>query len=425
LAKILYGQLYFLNVIICTRELELLKWLSRDGKLLLATRPLSSFSTSFVSIFLAVYLNLIGLPLWQIGLILTGGLLASTFFNVVAGFLADRVGRKKMLVVFSLMIAFSGIVFAFVDNHVILFLVAVISTMGYRGGFGPTAMLERVILAQSCSDEWRTQMYAIRSTLNSATRSIGSLFVGTVVLLQNWYGLTEINSYRILFFVYALLNLVITIIYSQLSSAAEIEEFQVEQPLSLSPETRTNVLKLSLLFSIDSFGSGFITSSLVSYWFFNRFGLNMDAIGIIFSASSLFAAVSFLFAARISKRIGLINTMVFSHLPANMMTMTIPYMPTLTTLIILYFSRALLSQMDVPTRQSYIMAIVKPEERSKVAGLINLPRSLTSAISPSIAAFIMQFVGLSIPFLIAGGLKSAYDIILYLMFRHIKPPEEM
>lgn len=402
----------------------MLEWLSRDGKLLLVTRPLSSFSTSFVSILLAVYLSLIGLPLWQIGLILTGGLLSSTLFNLVAGFLADRVGRKKMLIVFSFVITFSGIVYAFVDDHIILIIVAVISTMGYRGGFGPTAMLERVILAQSCSDERRTRMYAIRSTLNSVARSIGSLFVGSIVLLQNWYGLTEINSYRALFSVYAFLNLVTILIYSQLSSAAEIEELQVEQTLSLSSETRTNVLKLSLLFSMDSFGSGFITSSLVSYWFFVRFGLNMDSIGIIFSASSLLAAASFLLAARISERIGLINTMVFSHLPANMMTMTIPYMPTLATSMILYFSRALLSQMDVPTRQSYIMAIVKPEERSKVAGLINLPRSLTLAISPSIAAFIMQFIGLSIPFLIAGGLKAAYDIMLYMTFRHIKPPEE-
>jgi MFS family permease len=366
-----------------------------------------------------------GLPLWQIGLMLTGGLLTSTFFNLVAGFLADRVGRKKMLIVFGLLITFSGIVFTFVDNPVVLIIVAVLSTMGYRGGFGPTAMLERVILAQSCTDDRRTRMYAIRSTLNSIARSVGSLFVGTIVLLQNWYGLTEIDSYRVLFGVYAFLNLAIVFFYSQLSSAAEMEELQVEQTLSLSSETRMNVLKLSLLFSLDSFGGGFVTSSLVSYWFFVRFGLNMDAIGIIFSASSLLAAASFMLAARISERIGLINTMVYSHLPANVMTMTIPYMPTLTTSIILYFSRALLSQMDVPTRQSYIMAIVKPEERSKVAGLINLPRSLTLAISPSIAAFIMQFIGLSIPFLIAGGLKATYDIMLYFTFRHIKPPEEM
>jgi MFS family permease len=167
-----------------------------------------------------------------------------------------------------------------------------------------------------------------------------------------------------------------------------------------------------------------VTQSLVSYWFFDRFGLGMDAIGTIFAASSLLAAVSFMLAARVSERIGLINTMVYSHLPANLMTMSIPYMPNLATSSAVYVGRSLLSQMDVPTRQSYTMAIVKPEERSRVAGLINLPRSLTSALGPSIAGAIMQFMGPSVPFLIAGGLKAAYDLGLYFMFRNVKPPEE-
>ena len=401
----------------------MLEWVTRDGKLLLFARPLQSFSASFVSIFIAVYLSFLGLPLWQIGLVLTGGRLASTLFNMVAGFLADKVGRRRMLVFFGLIPVFAGVVYATMTNPYLLVPIAVVSTLGSRGGFGPVNMLEGVILAQACSDEKRTRLYAIRSTLNSVAVSAGSLFAGAIVLLQGRFSLSVGASYMWMFGIYALLNLLTVALYSLLSDAAEVEN-PAEEALPLSPETRRNVLRLSLLFSVDSLGSGFVTQSLVSYWFFDRFGLGMDAIGTIFAASSLLAAVSFMLAARVSERIGLINTMVYSHLPANLMTMSIPYMPNLATSSAVYVGRSLLSQMDVPTRQSYTMAIVKPEERSRVAGLINLPRSLTSALGPSIAGAIMQFVGPSIPFLIAGGLKAAYDLALYFMFRNVKPPEE-
>lgn len=401
----------------------MLDWITRDGKLLLFARPLQSFSASFVAIFIAVYLSFLGLPLWQIGLVLTGGLLASTLFNMVAGFLADRVGRRRMLVSFGLIPVFAGVAYATITNPYLLIPIAVVSTLGSRGGFGPAKMLEGVILAQACRDEKRTRLYAIRSTLNSVAISAGSLFAGAIVLLQNRFSLPVGTSYMWMFGIYALLNLLTVALYSMLSDAAEVEN-PAEEALPLSPETRRYVLRLSLLFSIDSLGSGFVTQSLVSYWFFDRFGLGMDAIGTIFAASSLLAAFSFMLAARVSERIGLINTMVYSHLPANLMTMAIPYMPNLAASSTVYVGRSLLSQMDVPTRQSYTMAIVKPEERSRVAGIINLPRSLTSALGPSIAGAIMQFMGPSIPFLIAGGLKAAYDLGLYFMFRNVKPPEE-
>ncbi len=402
----------------------MLSWLSRDGKLLLAVRPLQTFSASFVSIFLAVYLSLLGLPLWMIGVILTGGQLFSTAFNLVAGFMADRLGRRRMLVFFGLLVALSGVAFATFSTPIVLIPVAVITSLGSRGGFGAANMLERVILAQSCPEDRRTRMYAIRSTLNSVARSVGSLFAGAVVLVQGWFGLSQVASYRWMFGVYALLNLAVVALYTLLSRDAEVAGESKEEPPPLSPETRRNVLRLSLLFSMDSLGSGFIPSSLVSYWFFDRFGLDMDAIALIFSGSSLLAAVSFMLAARISERIGLINTMVYSHLPSNLMTMSVPFMPTLAASSAVYMGRSLLSQMDVPTRQSYVMAIVKPEERSRVAGLINLPRSLTSAIGPTIAGFVMQFVGPSLPFVFAGGVKAVYDIALYFNFRDVKPPEE-
>jgi MFS family permease len=402
----------------------LLSWLSGDGKILLAVRPFQSFSASFVSIFFAVYLSLIGLPLWQIGLILTGGLLASTIFSAMTGLMADRLGRRRVLVFFGLLTALSGLVFTLTTDPLVLIPVAVVSTMGSRGGFGPANMLERVILAQSCSEDRRTRMYAIRSTLNSVAVSIGSLSTGAVVLFQVWFGLSQVAAYRWMFGVYALMNLATAVLYSMLSEAAEVETDTGEEAPPLSPETRRYVLGLSLLFSVDSLGGGFITQTLVSYWFFDRFNLDMDTIGVIFAISNILAAVSFLLAARISERIGLINTMVYSHIPANVLMMSVPFMPNLGASTTVYMARSLLCQMDVPTRQSYTMAIVKPDERSRVAGVINLPRSLTQAVGPTIAAYVMQFMGPGLPFLIAGVLKIGYDLALYFAFRNVKPPEE-
>ena len=400
----------------------MLDWVNRNGKILLAIRPIQAFAGSFVSLFFAIYLNSLGLPLWQTGLVLSGGLATSTLFNLVAGYLADRMGRRRLLMFFGLMSTAAGLVFTLTNQPMILVVTAVIASMGYGGGFGAAQMLERVILAQCCEDEERTDLYAIRSTIGSLATAAGSLFTGLLVVIQSW-GYVESTAYRMMFGVFTVLNLIIVFLYLMLDEEAEIEEEKAVQ-VALSPETKRYAVLLSILFSMDALGGAFIGRSLAAYWFFERFGLGLDKIGMIFSVSSLLAAVSFMLAARISKRIGLINTMVFSHLPANLMMAVIPYMPTLETSLFFYLGRSLLSMMDVPTRQSYTMAIVKPEERSRFQALLNLPRSVTMAIGPGIAAYVMQFVGISMPFLIAGIIKSFYDIALWFTFKDIKPPEE-
>ena len=400
----------------------MLDWVNRNGKILLAVRPIQAFAGSFVSIFFVIYLKSLGLPLWQTGLVLSGGLATSTLFNLIAGYLADRMGRRRLLMAFGLMSTAAGLVFTLTNQPILLVVTAVIASMGYGGGFGAAQMLERVILAQCCVDEERTNLYAIRSTIGSLATAAGSLFTGLLVVIQGW-GYVEGTAYRMMFGVFTALNLIIVLLYLRLDDEAEIEEEKAAQ-VALSPETKRYAVLLSILFSMDALGGAFIGQGLAAYWFFERFGLGMDRIGMIFSASSLLAAVSFMLAARISKRIGLINTMVFSHLPANMMMAVIPYMPTLETSLFFYLGRSLLSMMDVPTRQSYTMAIVKPEERSRFQALLNLPRSLTMAIGPTIATYIMQFVGISMPFLIAGVIKSVYDIALWATFKDIKPPEE-
>lgn len=403
----------------------LFSWLSRDGHVLFLTNSITSFANSYVSVFFALFLTSMGLPLWQVGLVLTGGLLISTLMNVVTGFFADKIGRRKMLVFYACLTVLSGVVFAVIRYAPLLVVIAIATMLGSKRVMGPVDMLERVILAQSCSGEHRTKMYAIRNMLSSLLGALGFLFSGFPILLQNIILINQMASFRIMFVIYGMLAFVVLLLYSRLSSDAEISTSLRENASEpLSPETKSFVIKLSLLFSMDSFGGGLLTSTLVSYWFFQRFNLSVDIIGTIFFISSLLAAVSFLLATRIAAKIGLIRTMVYSHLPSSIMTIVIPFLPTAVTSTIIYTSRSLLSQMDRPTRQSYTMAVVKPEERTRVGGLINLPRSLTQAISPTIASILMQFVGLSLPFIIAGTIKSIYDIALYWTFKDIRPPEE-
>jgi len=397
-------------------------WVHRNGKILLAVRLIQAFSASYVSIFFAIYLKTLGLSISQIGLVLTGGLISSTLFNLAAGYLEARLGRRKILIFFGFISVIAGTIFAVFSNTALLIAVAIVASMGYAGGFGAAQMLERVILAQSCEDYRRTELYAIRSTIGSVSTAAGSLFTGLLVVLVSW-GLSEGSAYKVMFGVFAGLNLVMVLLYLLLDEEAEIKLEESKQ-VSLCPETKRYLILLSILFSMDTLGGAFITQSLVAYWFFERFGLAMDKIGLIFSVSSLLSAVSFMTAARVSKRIGLINTMVYSHLPSSISLAAIPYMPNLWTSLVIYLGRSLLSMMDVPTRDSYTMAIVKPEERARFQSLLNIPRSVTLAIGPSLAGYMMQFIGLSTPFLFGGIIKTIYDVSLWYTFKDIKPPEE-
>jgi MFS family permease len=400
----------------------MLDWVHRNGKIMLAVRLIQAFSVSYVSIFFAIYLKTLGLTISQIGLVLTGGLFSSTLFNLAAGYLEARLGRRKLLILFGLISVAAGIIFTVSTNTGLLIGVAIIASMGYAGGFGAAQMLERVIMAQSCEDYRRTELYAIRSTIGSLSTAAGSLFTGLLVVLVSWE-LTENSSYQVMFGVFAGLNLVMVFLYMLLDNEAEIKVEETKQ-VTLCSETKRYLVLLSTLFCMDTLGGAFITQSLVAYWFFERFGLAMDKIGLIFSVSSLLSAVSYMAAARISQRIGLINTMVYSHLPSSITLAAIPYMPNLWTSLSLYLGRSLLSNMDVPTRDSYTMAIVKPEERARFQSLLNIPRSIVMAIGPSLAGYMMQFIGLSTPFLFGGIIKSVYDVALWYTFKDIKPPEE-
>jgi MFS family permease len=414
--------------------LSLFNWLSTDGKLLLAAKIVRSFAYGFLSVILAIYLKLIGFDEFLIGLILTTTLLNSVIFTLIASFYADRIGRRKFLVIYAALMSVSGFVFVITEDYIALIIAAFIGTINITGAeTGAFLTIEQAILPQTVNNiRKRNTIFAIYNMAGTFAMSAGVLLSGLPTILQQQFGmLNQIDSIKLLFGLYSFLGIVTIGIYLFLSHRIEIQEGeekvsnQLSQTSSLSPRSKNIIAKLSGLFAIDSFAGGFIIQSIVSFWFFERFGASLATLSYIFSIAGVLTAFSFIVAAKVADKIGLINTMVFTHIPANILIILVAFAPTLPIAIILYLVRTALSQMDVPTRQSYIVAVVREEERTAAAGITNISRNITQSISPSITGTIVHtFTSLSAPFIIGGILKIAYDIALYINFRKIKPPEE-
>jgi len=405
----------------------MLEWLDKDGKLLFASRAVRTFGYGFLSVTLAIYLSLIGFDKISIGIILMTALVNGIIFTLLSSFFADRWGRRKMLVIFGALMSLSGFIFFFSQNYFALILAALIGTINITGTeVGPFLSIEQAIIPQTCSDKKRNSAFALYNMLGTFAMSGGVLVGGLPEYLQIALGLGAPASVKPLFLLYSVLGIATIAIYALMSRRVEISSDAHSRPISqvLSPESRKIVAKLSVLFGVDSFAGGFIIQSILSYWFFIKFGIDFAQISYIFAAAGVLTALSYLAASRIANRIGLVNTMVFTHIPSNVLLMLVPVAPTLLLAVGLLLARMSLSQMDVPTRQSYIVAIVRPEERVAASGLTSISRNTAQAISPSITGYILQFLSLSAPFFVAGGLKIAYDIALYLNFRKLKVPEE-
>ncbi len=413
------------------------RWISKDGKLLLIARILRTFAYGFLSIILSIYLKLIGFDGFLIGLILTSTLINSVIFTLVASFYADRIGRKKMLVIYAILMAISGIVFFVTSNYIALIAACLIGTINVTGTeTGAFLSIEQAMLPQTVKDtKKRNTLFAFYNMVGTFAMSAGVLVSGLPGIIQDQLGLSEIASIRPLFLLYSILGVAVLSTYFLLSKKAELtekdneasqdlENDETEKPRSkplaqtLSPTSKKIVGKLSGLFAIDSFGGGFVIQSIVSLWFFTKFGADLTLLSYIFSVAGVLTAFSFLASAKIADKIGLINTMVFTHIPSNILLILVAFSPTLPIAVALYLARMALSQMDVPTRQSFIVAAVKEDERTAAAGITNISRNISQAISPSIAGSILQSVSLlSAPFLLGGLIKIIYDIALYLQFK--------
>lgn len=409
-----------------------LRGLDRNGRLLFTLRTLRMFGYGFLAVVLVLYLAALGLDAFTIGAVLTLTLVGDTLISLWLTTNADRIGRRRVLVAGSSLMVVAGVVFALTSWPPLLILAATVGVISPTGNeVGPFLAVEQAALSESIHGTRRTATFAWYNLVGYVATASGALLAGIVSQGLLDRGLAAADAYRAVVIGYALIGLAMAIGCSRLGAA-------VEAPPRTEPVTgaigrrlglgrsKGVVLRLSALFSIDAFAGGFIPLSLMAYWFHLRYGVEPAVLGAVFFASNLLAAVSALSAARIAARIGLVNTMVFSHLPSNVLLILIPLMPTLPLAVAVLLLRFSLSQMDVPTRQSYVMAVVDPDERSAAAGVTGIARTTGAAISPSISAVLVSNAGLaSLPFYLAGGLKIAYDLLLYRAFRSIRPREDV
>ena len=398
--------------------------LNADGRILFTTRIVRLFAYGFLSVVLALYLAQVGLTTAEIGALLTFTLLGDAGVSLWITTSADRIGRQKMLIVGAALMLFAGVVFAVTQNYVLLVIAAIIGVISPSGNeIGPFLSIEQAALTQTVPNEQRTRVFAWYNLVGSFATATGALCGGALAQLLQATGSTPLASYRAIVLIYAAFGVVLALVFSRLSKNIETTRQVVTTRIGLH-RSRGIVLKLSALFSLDAFAGGFIVQSLVAYWFQTRFGVPPVVLGSIFFGANILAGISALSAARIAARIGLINTMVFTHIPSNLLLILVPLMPNLPLAILVLLARFSISQMDVPTRQSYTMAVVEPDERSAASGVTSIARSIGAAVSPSLAGALLGGPFLSAPFFIAGGLKIVYDLLLYRSFRAMKPPEE-
>ncbi len=407
--------------------------LTPDGRLLFATRSFRLFAYGFLSVILMIYLARIGLSETRIGLLFTLTLLGDTIVSLWISTAADRVGRRRMLLTGSALMIFAGVLFAATDNFALLLLAAtigIISPSGYE--VGPFLPIEQAALSQVVSNEKRTLIFSWYNLLGSFATALGALFGGGLTELLRHMGMLPIDSYRVVVAAYAAAGLVLCLLFTRLSSAVEIshpqpspgEAREIRRLLGLHRSKRI-VFKLSGLFSLDAFAGGFVLQSVVAYWFHVRFNVQPALLGIIFFGANVLAGISALTAAWIASRIGLVRTMVFTHIPSNILLILVPLMPNLSLAVAMLLLRFSISQMDVPTRQSYTMAVVSPDERSAAAGITGIARTTGASLSPVLTGpLIARASLLNVPFFLSGGLKIIYDLMLYRSFRSLRPPEE-
>jgi MFS family permease len=400
-----------------------------DGSLLFATRSLRMFAYGALSVVLVLYLKALGLTEGQIGLLLTMTLLGDTVISLWITTAADRIGRRRMLILGALLMALVGGVFATTGNLALLIVVATIGVLSPADKeVGPFLSIEQAALSQTVPDERRTGIFAWYNLVGSLTAALGALVGGFACRHFLRAGNTGALVYRPVVVGYGLVGLLLAAGFAGLSHAAESPKAgnatHRSSWLGLH-RSRGVILRLSALFALDAFGGGFILQSIVAYWFYLRFHLDPATLGSIFFFANLLAAASALGAAGLARRFGLINTMVFTHLPSNVLLLFVPLMPNLNLAVALLLVRFSISQMDVPTRQSYTMSVVRPDERSAASGVTTVARSVGSAISPALAGYCLANPHLvNMPFFIAGGVKIAYDLCLYRAFVSHEPGEK-
>ena len=395
---------------------------TRDAAVLIQARAIRAFGDGFVSVLLPVYLAALGYGALEVGAVVTATLVGSAAVTLGVGLLAHRYPRRALLLRASVLMTATGLGFALAPGFVPILVVALVGTLNPSSGdvslFLPT---EQALLPQTVSAKERTSLFARYSLTANLVGAVGALLAGLPDLLVDRTPVDRTDALRAMFVLYAALGLVVLWRYRGLSPAIEPGEGSPSGPLR---ESRGVVLRLAALFSLDSLGGGFVVQVLLALWLFNRFDLSVATAGVIFFWSGLFSALSQLAAPRLAAKIGLLETAVYTHLAANAFLIATPFMPTLPLAIATLLARSLLSQMDVPVRTSYVMAVVPPAERAAAASVTNVPRSLASAASPLLGGYLLTLTTFGWPLVIGGVLKAVYDVLLLRGFRSLRPPEE-
>lgn len=411
--------------------------LTPDGRLLFATRMVRLFAYGFLSVVLALYLAQVGLDERRIGLLLTLTLVGDTAISLWITTHADRIGRRRMLLAGAALMIFAGALFAVTANFYLLLFAATVGVISPSGNeVGPFLSIEQATLSQLLPAAGRTRVFAWYNLVGSFATALGALAGGGLAQALQSAGTAPLASYRAVVLGYAALGFVLLAMFTRLSPQAELAQSASPAPGTPGAQqpasgflglhrSRATVFRLAALFSLDAFAGGFVIQSLVAYWFHVRFGVEPGVLGSIFFGANLLAGVSALSAAWVAQRIGLINTMVFTHLPSNLLLMLVPLMPSLPLAIAVLLLRFSISQMDVPTRQSYTMAVVAPDERSSASGVTGIARTIGASLAPVFSGILLANPALlSLPFFLSGGLKIVYDLALYRSFRAHRPPEE-
>jgi len=399
-----------------------------DLKILFTTRIVRLFCYGFLSLLLALYLAQVGLTDPQIGLLFSLTLAGDAAVSLWLTTSADRFGRRRTLQIGALLMLGAGLVFILTDNIVLLMAAAIVGVISPSGNeIGPFLPVEQAGLSQIVPSQKRTQVFAWYNLAGSFATATGALCGGWVVQILQGRGWLALDAYRVVLGAYAAGGLVLTLLFLTLSPAVEVQEkAPVGTRLVLGlHRSRAVVLRLSALFALDAFAGGLILQSMIAYWFHIKFGVDTGLLGSLFFGANVLAGISALLAVPLAKRFGLINTMVFTHVPSNLLLILVPLMPNLPLAIGLLLARFSISQMDVPTRQSYTMAVVSADERSAAAGVTGIARSVGASLAPVLTGIFLANPALfSLPFFLCGGLKLVYDLALYRSFNAVKPPEE-
>ena len=398
----------------------MLSWMTTDGKVILAEKIVRTVPYGFLGVLLSVYLSQLGFGALGIGVVLALTVASSAVYTLIASIFADRLGRKRTLIFFALTDALAGLLLFSSSAWWSPVAAGIVGNMTVGAGeVGPFLSLEQAILPGTSDGARRTLGFSVYNLVGYVASSLGALLVS----VPHYVG-TGVEAYRPLFLAYLASGLLGAGLYSRLSSRVEKSMETTSGVTVLSEASKPIVRKLSALFALDSFGGGFIGVSILSYYFYQRYSLQLDSLGLLFAGTQIITAISFLVAERIARRIGLIRTMVYTHIPSNILLALVPFVSSVPIAVGLLLSRQSLSQMDVPPRQSYVMSVVPECDRTPAAGFTNLSRTIAQTPSPSIAGYAIAVVWLGSPFLVAGVLKIVYDLSLYKIFNRVKPPEE-